>query len=37
MATDSGSIDSSVNSMTPIVEATGEERMSPTRNVCFTT
>ena len=29
---DSGSIDSSANSMTPIVEAMGEERMSPTRN-----
>ena len=34
---DSGSIDSSANSMKPIVEATGEERMSPTQNACFTT
>ena len=32
MAIDSGSIDPSANSMTPIVEATGEEGMSPTRN-----
>ena len=34
---DSGSIDSSANSITPIVEATGEEHMLPTRNGCFTT
>ena len=34
---DSGSIDSSANSMKPIVEDTGEEHMSPTQNACFTT
>ena len=33
---DSGSIHPSANSMTPVVEATDEERMSPTRNACFT-